>query len=536
MTEFLYRTEDIKKQDIPGLFVATEEDRRIIDSLKQKMPTIVVGSRGVGKSFLLRMAEVELLNEIESRRVLPVYISFTRATLIQTSDANQFTQWMLARTCSAIVRQMRKSGLIVPSASVGILSGTSAQNREPEKTPLEEVAEQFENSWRNPGIAVPVDRIPEVDSVKEAVEDICEEYDLGCLALFFDEAAHILRPEQQRQFFTLFRDLRSPYLTCNAAVYPGVTSYGDVFQPAHDASVMRIDRDVMSSAYVDCMREIVEKQADSKLMANIARHRQNFATLAYAANGNPRLLLKTLARTPSVATNEVNAVIRDYYRSEIWAEHTLLGDKYAGFRALIDWGREFMESHVLPSLKAKNDSYLQADKKTTCFFWVHRNTSAAVSLALRLLSYTGIVAVHAEGMKATRAEIGSRYAANLGCLLALESAPTQTGFQVAKNLTPKRMTEFGSNHLAYRGLSEIEPTVDEAAVSAALLHQLEKPVDALDISDWQKSKLRSLDLCTIGDVLRAPESRLKEAYYVGDVRSRQMKNAALAAIYEYLSG
>lgn len=537
MAEFLYRTEDMRREDLTRLFVATEQDRRIIDNLKLKVPTIVIGSRGVGKSFLLRMAEVELHDEFATNRVLPVYITFTRGTLIQTSNPDQFTKWMLARTCSAIVRKMQKVGLILPSTGVATLTGTSKASVASDMSSLESIAEQFENSWKNPGVHIATDDVPDVDAVKEAVEEICQEHELRCLALLFDEAAHILRPEQQRQFFTLFRDLRSPYITCNAAVYPGVTSYGDVFQPVHDATMMRIDRDVMSKTYISDMREIVEKQADSTLARRITTNGQNFATLAYAAHGNPRLLLKTVALAPNMKTTEVNDVIRNYYRTEIWSEHTLLGEKYEGYRDLIDWGREFMETHVLPALKSKNDDYLKSDKKTTCFFWIHRNAPAAVKLALRLLSYTGIVCVHAEGMKATRKEIGSRYAANMGCLLALENAPTQAGFEVAQNLTIKRMTEFGSNHPAYGDLSSAMPDdIDEALVNQALLEQLKKPVSALDITPWQRDKLISMELKTIGDVLRAPESKLQQAYYVGEVRSRQMKNAALAAVYEYLAG
>jgi hypothetical protein len=40
----------------------------------------------------------------------------------------------------------------------------------------------------------------------------------------------------------------------------------------------------------------------------------------------------------------------------------------------------------------------------------------------------------------------------------------------------------------------------------------------------------------VGDVLKATEQKLKEASYVGDVRARRMRNAAIAAVLEYLSG
>lgn len=335
-------------------------------------------------------------------------------------------------------------------------------------------------------------------------------------------------------FLTLFRDLRSHRVTCNAAVYPGVTSFGDTFQPAHDATMLSIDRDVLATDYVGNMREIVEKQADSTVLKNIAQNGQNFSVLAYAASGNPRLLLKTLAASPRVSSGQINDTIRAYYREDIWSEHTLLGDKYSGHRAAIDWGRDFLERTVLPDLKAKNDQSLAADKNTTAYLWIHRDAPAVVKEALRILCYTGVVSEQAAGMKASRGEIGTRYIVNLGCLFSLEPRPAATSFDIARGLTPKRMTEFGANHPTYKSLVDEDLPVHDVGI--ALEAQLAKPISVLDISDWQRSKLEDLGLVTVREVLEATEEILKRAHYVGDVRARRMRNAAVAAVLEYLSG
>jgi hypothetical protein len=62
--------------------------------------------------------------------------------------------------------------------------------------------------------------------------------------IFIDEAAYIFIPEQQRQFFSLFREIRSQYNKYNASVYPGITCYGDTFEPMHDAVVINLCRDI----------------------------------------------------------------------------------------------------------------------------------------------------------------------------------------------------------------------------------------------------------------------------------------------------
>ena len=102
MSDFLFRTEDIKPEEIETYFVETGRDREIINALKARNPIVLSGSRGVGKSFLLRVAESELIKDFESDRVLPVYLSFNRSSLINTTDPQQFQHWMLARICSNV--------------------------------------------------------------------------------------------------------------------------------------------------------------------------------------------------------------------------------------------------------------------------------------------------------------------------------------------------------------------------------------------------------------------------------------------------
>lgn len=535
MAEFFLRTEDIRPDEVRHYFVETKEDRRIIDALKSRNPIILVGSRGVGKSFMLRITQNELLDELSATGTMPIYLSFVRSSLLQSSDPEQFKHWMLAKLSSAIVRALQKQGLLAASPrSVRVLAGSDVSDAR--NTAIESIAEAYENSWRNPNNDVDNRSIPTVDNLKEALEDIAEETNISRFVILIDEAAHIFVPEQQRQFFTLFLDMRSHCITCNAAVYPGVTSFEPTFQPAHDATVLSIERDVLSREYVNNMREIVEKQADTPILKNIAQNGRNFAILAYAASGNPRLLLKTLAESPKVNSTQVNETIRAFYRSDIWPEHSVLADKYVGHRDVIDWGRSFLENQVLPEIKSKNSSYLAADKNTSAYLWVHRDAPAAVKEALRLLSYTGILSEQASGIKASRGEIGTRYIVNLGCLFALESTATSSAFDIAKGLTPKRMTEFGANHPSYKTLVELVDRTPAQIGGYALGEQLAKSIDVLDISEWQKGKLLDLGLKTIGDVLDATEAKLKQASYVGDVRARRMRNAAVAAVLEYLSG
>lgn len=543
MSEFFFRTEDIKPEEISSYFVETKRDREILNALKARNPIVLAGSRGVGKSFLLRVAQQELLGSLPTERSLPIYVTFSKSSLINTTDPSQFEHWMLARICARIVRDLSTNGLLgADPKGVSILTGDGMSFIEPTK--MELIATSFEDSWKQPNAAIDINGLPSIEAFKDAIEDLCNSLGLARIVLLIDEAAHIFLPQQQREFFTLFRDLRSPYITCKAAVYPGVTSYGDTFQPIHDATMVNLERNILDADYVANMREIVEKQAGSELSAEMARNGRNFAILAYAATGNPRVLLKTLNRAKKVNSQAVNEVIREYYRVDIWAEHSTLPEKYAGHRTLIDWGRAFIERDVLPDLQKKNITALQkvsdaddkTDQRSTCFFWIHRDAPQPVKEALRLLAYTGIVIEHAVGIRATRSEVGTRYMVNLGCLFSHEATPAVTAFGIAKSLDPRRMSEFGANHSSYQSLLSAVPTFVEPSIGESLRRQLEKSIDVLDLTQWQRENLRRLGLNTAGDVLLASETRLQEIAYVGPVRSRQMRNIAIAAVYEYLSG
>ncbi len=536
LTDFFYRTEDIAPKDVTKYFAETERDRAIIDSLKSRAPTVMVGSRGVGKSFLLRIAEQELLRDFDEDRNFPVYVSFVRSSLIRSNDPERFQRWMLARLCASAIRALEKKGLLgaVPRG-IKLIAGSNVGSKI-EKTRIEEIAEQYEASYRDPTSDVNTDDIPTIEDFRDAFEDLSEELDITRFVFLIDEAAHIFLPEQQRQFFTLFRDMRSHCLVCKAAVYPGVTSFGDTFQPTHDASIVEIDRDVMASGYVEHMREIVEKQADARTQRNVVKNGKNFAILAYAASGNPRLLLKTLAEAPNVGSSEVNEAIRKFYRSNIWTEHTDLADKYVGHEELINWGRLFIEGSVLPAIKARNDTAISEERDTSAFFWVHRNAPETAKEALRILTYTGIVKEGESGIRATRSEVGRRYTVNLGCLFALETTPTRTAFEIAQNLSVKRMSEYGANHSIYAEIADLSLDTIEDESGFDLAPHLSKGVDVLDLTSWQKGKLHELGLTSVGEVLEASEADLKIAKWVGDVRARRMRNAAIASVLEYLSG
>ncbi|RZJ83634.1 MAG: hypothetical protein EOO20_22455, partial [Chryseobacterium sp.] len=341
---------------------------------------------------------------------------------------------------------------------------------------------------------------------------------------FFDEAAHVFRPEQQRQFFSLYKDLRSPFITCNAAIYPGVTYFGDSFEPIHDCIFKKLDRNIKDPDYLKYFKDIVFKQADAPLKKTINENGELFNTLALCCGGNPRILLKTIQDLIKFNTQTSNTLIKDFYRGQIWGEHTELGEKYKGHKLLIDWGRDFLENSVIPAIERYNQSRKDRNlDESSIYFWIHKDAPETVKESLRLLSYTGVIRKIDNNIRATRSELGSRFEVKYGCIIALQANPVNESLEFFKSISINKFPEFGKNHVSYSKISNLSDTIDdEITFKESLENMLKKPISVLQLlTEWQKEKLNEIGIITLEDLHSKTESDLIDKIYnVGPARAR----------------
>lgn len=535
---FYLRTESIRDEELKKIFVSTDLERQIIDALKSQNPTILEGSRGTGKTFLLKMCQIELNENYGTEKILPIYLSLSRTTLIQTNDPNQFINWMMAKICKELYRQLGYKGFLVENVPTSkLLLGNSASTESLESK-FNNIMQAYENSYRNVDKNIDnyiISDIPEIEDFLSVIEQICEFYEIKRICFLFDEAIHMFRPQQQRDFFSLFRQLRTPYIDCNAAVYPGVTSFGDSFEISHDANLISVERNIKDSDYLHTMQEIVYKQATEEKIKRIEEQKGNFKILAYSASGNPRILLRTLEKCSNLKWDTIITVIKDFYIAEIWSEHSALGERYTGHREIVDWGRNFIEEKVIPSTQDKNNRRI-SDTKSTCYFWIHRDVPEVVKESLRLLEYTGIVRKNGERIRATGSNIGTRYEIKLGCILALEQS-NKIANQIIDYLDNYLFTEYSRNNNAFSNLPNPISLESDLEIQAIINNLLQKSINDLSLTNWQKEKLIENEFNTINDVLSVSEQELIERIYrVGEVKARRIQNAAIAEILEYLSG
>ena len=536
MSDAVIRTEDLSIDEITRLFVETNIDRDIIESLKGKQPILLVGSRGTGKTMLMKVAEKEISDRFKTDRILPVFVNLSSCNIHSNSNISNV---MISRTLISLKQSLRDHGFIIRGQ---IFKRNDNVEINPMVSRLEDYINNTTQIKEEKEVAdsdLVVDNISirtDVALLKDFLLELCEQFSINSIIFLFDEACQVFRPAQQRIFFEFFRALREYYIVCKAAVYPGIMSYGS-FQMFHDATIKKVERSISSENYAVKMREIV-KNNFSSIYQTLAQQGALLDNIIYYSSGNPRLLIKSLNEILSengrFQLSRVNVVMKNFYGVTIWSEHTKLSEMYPRHTDMIDWARTFIEDTVLPNINKLNEE--NEDKKTV-YFLISRKAPEVIKQSIKILEYSGIVSLQIEGVK-RRTDMYDRYELNLGIVVLSEKQPNiaKRGQEIANNLSVKLAAEYGANspsYPEYGNLVDLMRQDDDDTIIDSIISQ---NIDALDLSENMKSKLHEHHFDTIKDILSKDEASLRDIPYVGIVRSRKISNLVYNAILEYISG
>lgn len=519
MISFTLRTEDLSIDEISKFYVDTQHDRENVEFLKSNVTGLLIGSRGTGKTMLLKVAEKELLEEFELNRTLPVFVSFSSAALVDNKE-DKFKKWMLSKILFALQGQLKELGLLKAKNIFSLLLGKESEETDELAIKINQLIDKLEKSWKRGAIGEEsvTPFVEDIDYFKELLYSICIELSIKSIVFLFDEACHNFLPKQQREFFTLFRDLRDSKICCKAAVYPGITSYG-TFEAFHDSIVKRVEKDILAEDYVEKMRDIIERQIDSRTYNILIQNGELLDSLIYAATGNPRVLLKSVYEASEKLTSlkkaNVNSTLKDFYRTQMWNEYTKLGEKFEAYKEIVDWGRTFIEDKVLTETQNKNARSENEEEydKQTIYFIIHKDAPELIKKAISILEYAGIVVLHTEGYK-IRGNIYNRYQINMGIVAASTSESDLSAYinKLRKGLSIKVVTEYGANSAVFKELEQIKNSInfDDGGIDLQTL--LSKPIDILDIYEYQKTEIKKEGFCKLIDILNASETDLQKAY------------------------
>jgi ABC-type arginine transport system ATPase subunit len=337
---FEERAEYLSRSDLTQWTEITPNDRRILAKLKGPGAKLLTGPRGSGKSTLLRAAYFDLL---ESGDVLPVYVNFARSLALEplfhrNSNALQiFRQWVVMKVVLGVSEALDEAGEELPSLLEdqavqatdyvnGLAIGTGAHNLDAPMSPA---------------------------SLLRHLEGWAKSIGRKRVVLLLDDAAHAFSPQQQREFFEIFRELRSSRVSAKAAVYPGITSYSPHMHVGHEAELVEAWYRPDADEFLPMMRSLVSRRLPAALQQKLEGREELVDYLALASFGLPRGFLVMLSQLLGVEEDDVSNPTRKMadaalaaHASSVRGIFESLADKMPRYKRFVEVGAELERAMV----------------------------------------------------------------------------------------------------------------------------------------------------------------------------------------------
>lgn len=567
------RSEDLKPQEVRHLGVVTPFEQDIINSLKGPGAHLLQGARGVGKTTLLRLAETDMDSDFMRTKALAVYVNFKTSTLLEGISAGQknaFQIWVNTKILQNLheklvglhlldgnemhdpyervfgISGVEQTGTFLTNKLHQIQKLAFASNRAAVE---EELGEDFLNNLFDPSF------------LGSVLREVSDRFGLARIVLLFDEAAHTFIPAQQEIFFELFKYLQGGQISCKAAVYPTVTSYGRNFEVGHDALILSMDRYEPAGharrLYRQQFRDIVEKRLPptSKKRKDIFSHGELLDLCVDISTGNPRAFLHILNEVirSGFSSRAIGLAAQEYVDRELLPYHSNLAKRLPKYSSHVRVGMDMLRHYIIPEIRKKNRSETKSGYQAAAFTLPVRDVSPNLRLAIDILCYSGTL--QSKGtVKIANQRTGQRYVVNVALLLSERAFASSDLKQNLDSISLTDYREFSASDSSLESyVVELNSTSDACPKCSAQLIPnakfcaqcgyelvtnvsvisglLEDSVEALSISDRLKKRIRPR-FPKVGHVVQSTREELMVIDYIKEVRSRIIKNAA----DEYISG
>ncbi|WP_329007505.1 zinc ribbon domain-containing protein [Micromonospora rifamycinica] len=286
---YTLRAEDLTEEELERLTAAFPGDESILRRLMGPGPKLLNGPRGSGKSNYLKRAYYKL----KARNgIIVAYINYSQhlalePLMLRSERAlEHFRQWLIYKIIAGLAESLGKD------CPRDLQRMATAGNK---------FINELQTSVGNNPVNVPPSIAP--TELLHMIEDWCAQLNCSRAILLMDDAAHAFMQQQQREFFEVFRALRSRTVACKAAIYPGVTSYSPFFNVGHEAEEIEVWIRPDSPDYLRSMRQIFEARFPQALQGAVRRELIDMA--AHASFGLPRNFLNILSDSLGDADDEM---------------------------------------------------------------------------------------------------------------------------------------------------------------------------------------------------------------------------------------
>jgi DNA polymerase III delta prime subunit len=263
------------------------DENTIIRKLSQGGAKLITGPRGCGKTTLMLKTCYKLW--ADSKAVsLPIYVNFKSSLklepLYKKGNVNAiflFKQWLLFKVYQGLFHTLKE----VKKAPPSVLKF--------KKEFVDKVTNQLEFG-RIDKLIDDDDYLLTIPALEEDIKKVLLSLGKTRCVLLLDDAAHAFSPEQQRDFFDFFREIKSRIISPKAAIYPGITIYSARFHVGHDAEEIDVWIKPDSPNYLNFMFEILERRLPSEVYKALLANEPLLQLVCYAAFGIPRVLLNMI--------------------------------------------------------------------------------------------------------------------------------------------------------------------------------------------------------------------------------------------------
>ncbi len=528
------------------------------------------GARGVGKSQLLRQAEIELDQNFANGKKLSVYINFKTSPLLEgvsINDKSAFQVWVGAKILQSVHQKLEFLNLINsqdtedPYQKIFNIGGKNiTQEYLSEKIhQIQNYALSSDKASESNRIGIDfIDKVNDINFIRETIVTLVDKLRIDRIIFLFDEVAHTFIPAQQEIFFEIFKLLHGNAIAVKAAVYPTVTSYGKNFEIGHDAILISLDR-FETGAGLTQMRELFRSLFNKRTEENSATRKKIYSKgelldqCIYMSSGNPRAFLHILLRAIDKGYNVygVNSAIQEYVDDELIPYHNQVAKRLPRFANHVSNGLDLTRNYLIKEIRSKNEKEKKSGYQSA-FFTIDRDISPNFKISLDLLCYSGILTKKGT-VKIANKRTGQRYMVHLALMITEKSFTTNNILDAVNALSLTDYREFSSsdsNIVEYsqkikEGGDLCGKCGDEVALDAKFCSHCGAPIERTSlISKLLDDSITQISIShgiaqrvkeyypKVGDLLQATKAELMEIDYIGPIRSRIIKNA----VEEYISG
>jgi len=208
-----------------------------------------------------------------------------------------------------------------------------------------------------------------------------------------DDAAHAFSVQQQREFFEVFRELRSREISAKAAIYPGVTSFSPSFQVGHEAEEIQAWIRADSDNYLASMRQIADKRFSTLRGSLGSSYEELVDVLALASFGLPRGFVNMTSEVIDSVELQIpvrKAVVDAIANNSdgVITQFTNIADKLPRFANYIKLGVE-LEAKSRVAFRAFNRE--KASTAKTATLGLSEPWNPELDRVLRFMEYAGLL-------------------------------------------------------------------------------------------------------------------------------------------------